>query len=109
MPMTREEILAIDDTPIHEVKVANWPKPLLFRSVRADETERVYKIINGGPNKHVNLVALLCCDEEGNPLFTEDDVAELCKKSMSSVQQIMEAIVEAHPILTADTAELEKN
>lgn len=107
--LTKEQIRNAEDVTIEAVHVPEWGGDVHFRRLKANESERVFQILDKGSLGHPELVVLACCNEDGSPLFSADDLEWLRTKSYSSVQRIVAAIVEKHPVMMGETAEIEKN
>lgn len=98
----RRQILAIDDRPLVPVKawglqlyvrpLTNRQRAELERAVVRNPGTKRQEIDTRGFNER--LVVYGTCDENGNPIFTEEDVAALSAKSAKEVSALAETILE---------------
>lgn len=89
MALNRDEILAANDVEIHEVEVPEWGGSVLVRPLTAGDASKL-----GDEATTAVLVALSCVDEDGETLFTEDDIPALEKKSLAALKRVVEVVVE---------------
>ena len=93
MTLTRAEILAAKDIEIVEIKVPKWGGSIWVKSLSAREREEFEAALFGTGklelhNIRAKMASLAVCDENGNPLFTEEDIEELNKKNTAVLQKI---------------------
>lgn len=97
MPLTAEEILAIDDIrPPQLLHVKAWGKDVYLLDPTADIRDEweIFCAANQGKRAswRAKLASLLLCDADGKRLFTGDaDVAKLGKKNARALHEIWEA------------------
>lgn len=121
MGMTKEDILAINDLNMIEVKVPGWGKVWL-KEMHVAEREvmvGVLKEIAGEAAEiseswkvqklYATTSALCIVDATGNKLFTLDDVPALEKKSPKSLAFIHDAAMKLSKAGTDDLEAAEKN
>lgn len=96
MVLDRDAILGADDLHTETVEVPEWDGEVLVRSVsgreraefevwveKADDIEDLADI-------RERIVALTVVDEDGDRLFTEEDVEALTAKSVSAIDRIVD-------------------
>lgn len=98
----RNDILQTNDQEIELVAVPGWGGSVYVRSLTGTERDRleasmVQHMVGKKQSRQVNLnnlraklCAMACCDEAGNPIFTEADVIALGKKNAANLQAVFE-------------------
>lgn len=117
MALTREQILAVDDRRMEEVRVPEWGGSVWVRSLTGAEADAMAlcEFESGLTGKdaladyNARMVAKCACDEGGNPLFTLDDVAALGKKSAGALGRIVEVAHRLNGIGKSDLEAVQKN
>jgi len=122
MLLTREQILQANDLPRERVPVPEWGGELFVRTMTgserdAFESESVIFESKGrtAPNMdalnqtRARLCARTICDEQGQRLFSDADVAALGAKSSAALDRVYEAASRLNKISTQDVEELAKN
>ncbi len=116
--LTREEILQVQDLPVEDVHVPEWGGWVRVRGLTAEERDRLEASILEGQGKHTRvkmenvrakLVAMTVVDEEGNRLFTDEDVAALAKKSATAMQRVFDVAMRLSGLTEEAMEELAKN
>jgi len=116
--LTKEQILRVKDIETRTVNVPEWGGDVLVRSLSA--TERDYfesKLVDqsGGKvranlqNIKARLASMAIVDEDGNRVFTEQEIAILGTKSAAALNRISEAITDMSGISKKDMDELAGN
>lgn len=111
MPLTGDELLAIDDLGgPHRLEVKAWGgREVWLREPTADvrdEWEAFCVEHRGKPASwRAKLATLLLCDETGKPLFGPADVKKLGTKSAAALHEIWKAGVK---LLTVTDEEIEE-
>lgn len=99
MGLTREQILAADDTVIETVAVPEWGDDATVRVKGMTGAERdrfeAKSIKKEGKeyvpvweNIRARLIAMTVVDDEGELIFSEADVASLAKKSAAAMNRV---------------------
>lgn len=114
--LTREEILAAKDTTIEKVAVAEWGGEVCIRGLSVDERDdfeaRTIAAREPGTKDtrvRARLVALCACNEKGEKIFTEKDVAILGMKSAAALEQVFIRCMKLSRLRNVDIKELEGN
>lgn len=96
MSLTREQILAADDSRIEAVDVPEWGGQVFVRMMSGaerDAYERAMydksKLGQLGENARAHLASLTVCDEGGNLLFSQKDVEALGRKSSAALERVV--------------------
>ena len=88
--LTKEDIVAVSDITIEEVKVPEWGGIICLKEMNGLGRDTFEKTVSARTGKseafditglRTLLLSLVICDAEGNLLFTEADVEALNKKS----------------------------
>lgn len=119
--LNRKDILSAADLTTETVACPEWATDaeprgdVLLQSMSAsarDEWEQtLYHSKQGDRIQHIraSLVAACAVDEEGNRLFTADDVVALGKKSAAPMDRLFSAAQTLNAIHEDDIEDLEKN
>ena len=120
--LTRDVILNADDLPKETVAVPEWGGDVIVRTMPADDRdayelacfhsrEANEKAGRGDDQNHIRarLTAWTAVDEQGERIFSDDDVAALGQKSAAAVQRIFAVAQRLNGLGPGDVEELEKN
>jgi len=117
--LSREQILEAPDLPYEDVDVPEWGGTVRVRGLTGAERDQFEAAIlerqrDGRlrvrmENIRARLVALACVDEEGERLFSEQDVAALGRKSAVALQRVFEVAQRLSGLAPQDLEELAKN
>jgi len=89
--LTRSDILSCNDLPRSEVDCPEWGGSVLVRGLTLGEMSTVTQ---AGDTTAMNLAAIVACvvDDNGMPVFTAADLAELKTKSQAPMLRIVQVI-----------------
>lgn len=117
--LTRDQILTAQDISREEVRVPEWwDGTVLVQGLNGEERDALEgSMIKGkGKNAEVNLanlraklVARSIVDEEGNRLFSDNDIPALAKKSAAALDRVYTVAQRLSRITQEDVDELTKN
>ena len=119
--LTRSQILEVKDFPeAVRVSVPEWGGDVLIRSMSASERDMYEQDLVAArvgnkdtgvkvTNVRARLLAFVIVDEEGNLLFSEDDIVALGKKSIVAVDRVFAKAQNMNALTQADVEALEKN
>lgn len=107
--LTREEILGAIDLPVERVEVPEWRGVIFVRPITAAEQDRLQRDPNVVENVNARLAAMCICDENGAPMFTEDHIEALGKKSAVAMKRVVEAIAKVNASTLFYRDEIAKN
>jgi hypothetical protein len=108
--LRRDDILVIDDRPLYELDVPEWNGVIYIRALSARERDRFEQYVQSTKSDgHSNgngvtpdisiagvrerLCVLCCADENGERLFTEDDIVWLGERSGAVLDRIATAAI----------------
>lgn len=112
--LKREEILAQAKAAPVWVDVPEWKGGVYVREISASARDRFESTMveSAGPERLANVrarfVALVACDEAGQALFAEADVAALGELSAKALDRIFDAGRKLNGMLS-DAEDVEKN
>ena len=119
MILTREAILGADDLKREKVDVPEWGGELYISTlsgagrdayeasiIKVDSHNNVKQDFN---NMRAKLVARTAVDEEGERIFSDEDVAELGKKSAAALDRCFSIASRLNAVSDEDIEELAKN
>lgn len=116
--LTGEEILATDDLKREDVPIPEWDTFVTVQELTAtarDEYESSIVQIVGDEtrvdsrNLRAKLVAISCVDENGEPLWTPDQVAAIGLKSATAIDRIVDVAKRLSGIGESELAEVGKD
>ena len=114
--LTRDQILQSDDLPRERVSVPEWGGEVLVRTMTGadrDAFEASLVSRDGGKegrldNVRARLVALALCDEAGQRIFADADIAALGAKSARALDRVF-GVAQRLNGIGADQVEAAKN
>ena len=113
--LTRDAILAKDDSAFADVEVPEWGGTVRVRTITGSERdqfdEQRERFRSGGANVGTRafLVGMATCDEQGNRLFRPDDLVALGKKSMAALDRVFDVACRLNGIGLKAVEDAEKN
>lgn len=111
--LSRQQILDADDRKRITVDVPEWGGQVIISTMSGamrDHWEQTLQKANFSlENMRARFLAAVAVDEQGNPLFTMDDVEALGKKSAAALTRCMLAAQELNALTNNDLEELAKN
>lgn len=118
--LTREAILGIRDRIYKTVNCPEWGGQVRLQSLSGAERDRFEESILGSRNKdgsrdvvtknlRAKLIALSAVDENGNLLFSADDVMILGEKNATPLDRLFTVAKELSGISRDDVEEMVKN
>lgn len=115
MGLTRLEILAAEDRKLESVKVPEWGGDGIVYLRPMGGTERAhFEALAAGQAVATGqvmekLIAFTACDENGNLLFTSEDVAELAKKNAGVLMRVFSVASRLNALSDVDVEALKGN
>ena len=117
--LSREAILNAEDIKTEQVAVPEWGGDVLVGSMSGTARDRYEQSIISSDDKgnhkqnleniRAKLLAVCIVDEDGKPLFTDKDIAELGKKSVAALDRVFVVAQKLNAVSDEDIAELAKN
>jgi hypothetical protein len=100
MFLSREDILGAQDLKTEDVEVPEWGGTVRVRSLTGAERDAyeagIVQLRGDGSrtftlqNARARLVSLAVCNENGERLFSDKDIAELGKKSAAALERVFD-------------------
>ena len=116
--LTKELIIKSDDITKEEVEVSEWGGTVLVKGMTGTERDTYeFSIINQDgkdikvnyENARAKLIAKCIIDEDGNRLFTDEDISILGKKSSIALDRVFSVAQKLCGIGKKEIDELIKN
>ena len=94
--LSKSQILAADDQRFDSVSCPEWGGDVRVRGLTAYEQSYIAKLVGDEKKNEVTLkvVQFGCVDEEGEKMFTADDMAVLKTKSYAVIERLGKRILE---------------
>lgn len=107
----REKILSLNDAKLMPVEVPEWNCTLHVRVMDVETRGRWEELSDGKKTEGIRelLLCLTVCDEQGELVFTLDDVAALSKKSAVAVERLFVRSAKLNKLSKKDVRDLEGN
>jgi len=107
MITTRDAVLSQQDIIKQTVKVPEWGDEVLIRGMTGSERDELDRHINAGDTAGTRekIVAMSMCNEQGELLFSLDDIAELGKKSAKALERIAKEAMKLNGIVPVEDME----
>lgn len=115
MLLNKEQILNAQDLKTIDVEIPEWGGTVRLSQVMGyarDRWEQSCIDSKGKPikeNMRARLLAMSIVDEDGNLMFTEDDIEELGKKSANILDKLFMESRNLNAVTDEDVEELAKN
>lgn len=109
--LTKDQILNAPDLPTERLTVPGWAGDVLVRGLMADERddyERETYVVSGTTvttnlkSVRARLCARCIVDEQGQRIFSDDEIPALGRKSSAALEPIVEAIRRLSGMLAGD-------
>ena len=113
--LTRAAILAASDLPTRDVEVPEWGGTVRVRTMMARDRDvfdmalREAAKAGVGTNVRAYFAATCIIGDDGEPLFTADDVEALGAKSSEAMNRVYDAIVDLNRLAASAVADAAKN
>ena len=116
--LKRDDIRTANDLKRELVEIPEWGGSVYVRAMTAFERERFEESLIQGKGKkarmrlvyaRARLATIVCEDEDGNPLFGENDIAWLAKKSAKALDRIFDVAGRLSGLNEEDVEDLVKN
>jgi len=90
--LTAKQILALDDLPRREVEIPEWGGSVYVRALTGAERDQLERSLSQSSTISRAAIVVMCCvDGDGNPLFSQSDVAALTNKNGQALERIVSA------------------
>jgi len=112
MGLTRDQILQAKNPKPIKVEVPEWGGDVYIRSMSSKQRDDYEADAAKGidrKNFRARMVAMTACDEEGNLLFTEEDIEALAEKDCKPMSRLLSIALDLNSFNEEDVVSLEKN
>lgn len=117
MALDRSQILSKKvNLPRQEIQIPEWEGSVWVRSLTVGERDQIDSEFNAARSKgrtpdnlRARMIIKGCCDEAGQPLFTEADLQEINKLPATTLEKIFDSILKINRIGAGAVEESEKN
>jgi hypothetical protein len=117
MAWTRDQILAVKDLPLREVKVNVWGDgaSVWLRTMSAADRDRYFLLSRKGPdsmepdpeNFRARLLVFCLCDEHGQRLFADDEAPLIGEKCGAAINFLFTAAQELNGLARPEPEQVE--
>lgn len=109
--LTAAEILAADDKGLTPVFVPKWGGTVYVAALSAGDREDWESQAQGTNRKDIltSFLVLVLRDENGNKLFTDDDIVKLREKNAAVMLDLMKRGQKLNALTDQDVEEMAKN
>lgn len=91
--LTKEQILSITDDAKKELPIPEWNGSVYIRGMTIEDAEYCQSL-DDDADAMQKMVVRFVSDDQGNPLFSEEDIPALKKKSIQAFKRIIKEIRE---------------
>jgi hypothetical protein len=89
--LSKEEILSITDKATKEIEIPEWNGSVYVKGMTFEDQDYISSLGEDN-NQNQKLLIKFVCDADGNPLFTEEDIPALKKKSVQAFKRIIKEV-----------------
>jgi hypothetical protein len=89
--LTKEQILSITDQAIKEIEVPEWKGSVCIRGMTLEDVDYCQKLGEDAESLEKMIIRFVC-DEQGNSLFSEEDIPAMKRKSIQAFKRIVNQI-----------------
>ena len=112
--ITRDDIISLNDSRIERVNVPEWDDYIYVRVLTGTERDGWELSLQGSDstrfsNVRARFVVLCSCNESGERVFKDSDVAMLGAKSALALDRIFQAGLKLNKVTDDDVKDIEKN
>ena len=114
MALNKEAILSADDLKQEIIQVPEWKGEVIIRTMTGEErdafdSEMIRDDKKSFKNIRARFLSLIICDEQGNRLFDDKEIAQLGKKSAAALDRLFSAGQKLNRLSNDDIEELAGN
>lgn len=110
--LSRDDILSCNDLKIEELDLTEeWGGPVYIQSLDGYRQDEFQELTDGEYKKNTlaKVAIMVVCDEDGKPLFTNKDTAQLNRKSSAALNKILRKVIEMNVVNDEDIDDMAKN
>lgn len=89
--LTKEQILSLTDKAVKEVQVPEWNGSVFVRGMTIEDVDYCQALGDDALSLEKMIVRFVC-DPDGAPLFSEEDIPAMKKKSIQAFRRIVNEI-----------------
>lgn len=106
----RDQILAADDLPRHELHIPEWGVTVYVRTLTGRERDRLDGVITRSPyvDARAHLAVMCLVDDTGQQIFKPEDVPALSAKSAPALDRISAIAMKVNTMTKEDFEDLKK-
>lgn len=86
--LSKEQILSITDKATKEINVPEWGGTIFLKALTFEDQD-YFDSIADDKDQNQKMLIRIVCDADGNPLFSEEDIPALKKKSLPAFKLIL--------------------
>lgn len=90
--LTKDEIFSITDKALKEIEIPEWSGSIFIRGMTIEDVEYCTKLDSGDSQSLEKMIIRFVCDDAGIPIFTEEDIPAMQKKSIQAFRRIADEI-----------------
>jgi hypothetical protein len=94
--LNRDAILGHNDLNLRKVEVPEWGGHVFVKPMTVEQSDALAFTDPKKESVRAKMIVFCTCDEKGNPLFTEDDIIPLTKKSATTINKLLIQINEVN-------------
>jgi len=106
MACLRDRLLAVKDFTLTPLEVPEWGETVFIKSLSVGDAR---KFADGNETNIFQMLVSSLHDEQGEPLFTMEDVPFFESRSPKAIERISEAILEANGLNEDADEDAKKN
>jgi hypothetical protein len=112
--LTRDQILGAPEPELKPIPVPEWGGEVYIKVMSGTERDRweILAFTDGKVNRdnfRATLLVKTLCDDKGNPIFTDVDVAALSAKPSPALVRLAKTAMKVNALTDSDVDELTKN
>jgi hypothetical protein len=107
--LTREQILAADDLRAEIVDVPEWGGEVRLVALSFGAAAGMFKKEVEGVDPRLRLIAACVVDDDGAPIFSEEDLGELGSKNAEVIARLWKRAVELNGLILKTSPDGEKD
>ncbi len=102
--LSADDIFAVADVHVEEVEIPEWGGSVFVRSMTGEEASKFSEMVaKDKTDAMTKAIVLVTVKEDGiSPLFTEDAVSRLRKKSLSALMKLQNRIIKMNGLRDED-------
>jgi len=99
--LTKAEILSITDKALKEIEIPEWGGSVSIKGMTIEDVDYCQSLGDDAQSLE-KMIIRFASDDQGNVLFTEEDIPQLKKKSIQAFRRIVNEIKEFNSLDAAE-------